>query len=78
MQAALNRLMQGRTALVIAHRLSTVKHADTIVVLDRGRVESQGTHAQLLKSSPLYQRLCELQFGEQERVDNELGQLEAP
>lgn len=61
-QAALNELMENRTTLIIAHRLSTVIHADMIVLLDQGRILAQGTHAQLLEQSELYQRLCELQF----------------
>jgi len=62
-QEALERLMAGRTAFVIAHRLSTVRRADRIVVLDRGLVTAIGRHEQLLVSSALYRRLCELQFG---------------
>ena len=54
--------MRGRTTLVIAHRLATVLQADRIVVLDRGRIVASGTHADLLESSPLYQRLAALQF----------------
>ncbi len=61
-QAALNELMENRTTLIIAHRLSTVIHADMIVLLYQGRILAQGTHAQLLEQSELYQRLCELQF----------------
>ena len=61
-QAALNEVMVGRTTIIIAHRLSTVLHADMIVVLDQGRIVARGTHAQLLAHSGLYQRLCELQF----------------
>jgi len=61
-QAALERLMAERTTLVIAHRLSTVLKADRIVVLDEGRIVAIGTHGELLKSSPLYARLAELQF----------------
>lgn len=61
-QAALNELMVGRTTLIIAHRLSTVVHADMIVLLDQGRIVARGTHAQLLAKSGLYRRLCELQF----------------
>ena len=61
-QAALERLMKDRTVLVIAHRLSTVQHADAIVVLEQGRVAAQGTHAELLSRDGLYRRLHELQF----------------
>jgi len=61
-QEALNELMANRTTIVIAHRLATVIHADKIVVMDKGRIVDTGTHQSLLMSSPLYQRLCELQF----------------
>lgn len=61
-QAALDELMKNRTTLIIAHRLATVIHADLIVVMDRGRIVDSGNHKSLLKSSKLYQRLCELQF----------------
>lgn len=61
-QQALARIMKGRTTLVIAHRLATVLSADAIVVLNQGRIESIGTHDELLKSNPLYQRLAALQF----------------
>ncbi|KPW00052.1 ABC transporter transmembrane domain-containing protein [Pseudoalteromonas sp. P1-11] len=61
-QAALEHLMQNRTTLIIAHRLATVKHADVIVVMENGEIKATGSHQQLLASSPLYQRLCELQF----------------
>ncbi len=53
-QLALERVMQGRTTFVIAHRLSTVQQADLILVLDKGRIAAQGVHADLLKTSPLY------------------------
>ena len=62
-QLALERLMQGRTSLVIAHRLATVKNADRIAVVDGGRIVGVGTHEALLGSNPLYARLAELQFG---------------
>jgi ATP-binding cassette subfamily B protein len=62
-QLALERLMAGRTVLIIAHRLATVRHADRIAVLDRGRIVAAGTHERLLVDSPLYARLAALQFG---------------
>ena len=62
-QQALERLAVGRTTLIIAHRLATVMEADRILVLDRGRIVAGGRHDQLLRSSSLYARLAELQFG---------------
>src|SRR5262249_53949377 len=56
-QAALERLMKGRTTLLIAHRLSTVRGADRIYVVDAGRVVEQGSHASLMKKGGLYARL---------------------
>ncbi|MEK9703891.1 MAG: ABC transporter transmembrane domain-containing protein [Deltaproteobacteria bacterium] len=61
-QEALLRLMQERTTIVIAHRLATVIHADQIAVMDQGRMVALGTHQQLLRTSPLYSRLAELQL----------------
>ncbi|WP_240476443.1 ABC transporter transmembrane domain-containing protein [Marinobacterium rhizophilum] len=61
-QQALERLMQGRTTLVIAHRLATVQNADRIAVLDGGRLAALGQHAELIRSNPLYARLARLQF----------------
>jgi len=61
-QEALSRLMKGRTTLVIAHRLSTVHHADRIVVLDRGRIVESGNHLELIERGGLYARLYEMQF----------------
>lgn len=64
-QEALTRLIAGRTTLIIAHRLSTVEHADRVVVLDHGTLAESGTHAQLLARGRLYARLHALQFGAQ-------------
>ncbi|MCP4810434.1 MAG: ATP-binding cassette domain-containing protein [Proteobacteria bacterium] len=61
-QDALDRLMEGRTTLVIAHRLSTVKEADRVCVLDGGRIVQQGTHSELVSTDGLYRRLVERQF----------------
>jgi ATP-binding cassette subfamily B protein len=63
-QAALERLMHGRTTIVIAHRLATVLEADRIVVMDHGRIIAQGTHAELVRENDLYARLAALQFAD--------------
>ena len=64
-QKALEGVMKGRTTLVIAHRLATVQKADRILVLDKGRIVQEGTHAQLVQKGGLYGRLAELQFGQE-------------
>lgn len=65
-QTALETLMSGRTSIAIAHRLSTVQHADQILVMHHGRVRECGTHQELIASDGLYRRLYELQYKEQE------------
>ena len=64
-QAALDRLSEGRTVIAIAHRLSTVLKADQIVVMDRGEIREMGTHRELLETSTIYRKLYDLQFNVQ-------------
>jgi ABC-type bacteriocin/lantibiotic exporters, contain an N-terminal double-glycine peptidase domain len=63
-QEALDRLMQGRTTIVVAHRLATVQSADRILVMDEGRIVEEGTHATLAARGGLYAKLARLQFGD--------------
>jgi ATP-binding cassette subfamily B protein len=63
-QVALENLMRGRTTVIIAHRLATIRNADSIAVLENGQLVAQGSHDTLLQDSPLYRRLSELQFQE--------------
>ncbi len=65
-QKALDELMKDRTTLIIAHRLATIVRSDQIIVINQGRVDSQGTHEELLKNSDLYARLASLQFQTEE------------
>lgn len=60
-QEALNKLLKGRTSVVVAHRLSTIQHADRILVIDGGRIAEQGTHAELIKRKGIYYRLTLMQ-----------------
>ena len=69
-QEALERLAEGRTTLVIAHRLSTVRKADQIIVMDRGLVIEQGTHEDLLAQGGAYARLYALQFGAEDQANS--------
>lgn len=61
-QGAIEKLTQGRTSIIIAHRLSTIQEADNIIVLDKGRIREQGSHAELLQQDGHYRKLFELQF----------------
>lgn len=73
-QQALDHLMRGRTSFVIAHRLSTVRRADQILVMEHGRIVERGQHADLLAAGGLYAKLCESAFldGEEQKSDREL------
>lgn len=62
-QDALKRLMSGRTTLIVAHRISTIEHADRIIVMSEGKIFEQGTHAQLMRGKGLYSRLHQIGFG---------------
>jgi len=64
-QLALGKVMDGRTTVVVAHRLSTIQNADMIVVMDQGRIVERGTHSELLKTGVAYKRLYDLQFNRQ-------------
>ena len=68
-QRAIANLIQNRTTIVIAHRLSTVRRADTIIVMEAGRIIEQGTHNELLARGGQYQRLYELQFADEEEPE---------
>lgn len=62
LQEALKHLLEGRTAVVIAHRLSTVRNADRIIVLDKGRIAEEGRHNDLIARNGLYARLYEMTY----------------
>ena len=75
-QAALDTLMEGRTTFVIAHRLSTVRRADMILVMDQGQVVEQGTHAELLERGGLYKEIHDLQLIDHAGFAEEMEELE--
>jgi ABC-type multidrug transport system fused ATPase/permease subunit len=60
-QTAIERLVENRTTFAIAHRLSTLRKANRLIVLERGKLKEMGTHEELINSGGLYSRLCELQ-----------------
>jgi len=76
-QEALDKLMEGRTTFVIAHRLSTVRRADLILVMDDGRIVQRGKHAELLAQGGLYKEIHDLQLRATEEFMNEEAELEA-
>ncbi len=76
-QKALATLMEGRTTFVIAQRLSTVRNADLILVMDKGRIAQRGTHAELLREGGLYREIYDLQLSPQEEFAEETEQLQA-
>jgi ATP-binding cassette subfamily B multidrug efflux pump len=65
LRAALTTRMHGRSMIIIAQRVSAIKHADNILVLDHGRISAMGSHAELIKSSPIYRSIVASQFGEE-------------
>ncbi len=75
-QAALDSLMEGRTTFVIAHRLSTVRRADLILVMDKGRIVERGTHHELLSQGGLYKEIHDLQLMQNVDFENEMEMLE--
>jgi ATP-binding cassette, subfamily B, multidrug efflux pump len=76
-QEAMAHLMQGRTTFVIAQRLSTIRRANLIVVLDKGRIVQRGTHQDLLKQDGLYREIYDLQLRDQERLLDELARIQS-
>ncbi|MCK6584800.1 MAG: ABC transporter ATP-binding protein [Anaerolineales bacterium] len=74
-QAALDNLMEGRTTFVIAHRLSTVRRADMILVMDKGQIVERGTHDELLKAGGLYKEIHDLQLVDHARFAEEMEEL---
>ena len=77
-QKALWQLMQGRTTFVIAHRLSTVRRADLILVMEDGQIIERGTHRQLINQDGLYREICDLQLRDREKFREEVQSLDSP
>ncbi|HEY4102192.1 MAG TPA: ABC transporter transmembrane domain-containing protein [Gemmatimonadales bacterium] len=75
-EAALERLLYGRTTLIIAHRLSTVQRADRLVVLDRGRIVEEGTHAELLRNGGIYAKLFQMQWRNGEDISAAMAAMQ--
>ena len=72
-QESLNELKKGRTTIIVAHRLSTIKNADEILVVSGGKIVESGTHTQLLKKNKgIYKKLYKAQFDNNEHIDNKL------
>lgn len=77
-QKALWELMQGRTTFVIAHRLSTVRRADLILVMENGQIVERGTHRELIAGDGLYREICDLQLRDREKFHEEVRVLDSP
>jgi len=75
-QAALDTLMEGRTTFVIAHRLSTVRRADMILVMDKGQIVERGTHTELLARGGLYKEIHDLQLVDHAKFAEELDEIQ--
>jgi ATP-binding cassette subfamily B protein/subfamily B ATP-binding cassette protein MsbA len=67
-QQALHEVMKGRTTFIIAHRISSLKHADEVLVLDRGKIVERGVHEQLVNQNGLYQRVYDIQYQDQKQI----------
>ncbi len=72
---ALKRRRAGETTIIVAHRLSTVMHADRILVLNEGNIVQSGSHSELIAEQGPYQRLCEIQGAIQDQIEEDLDQL---
>jgi ABC-type multidrug transport system fused ATPase/permease subunit len=71
LKSALDNIMRGRTTLVIAHRLTTILRADTILVVNEGRIIEQGTHSELIRARGLYREFYDMQFGDHQLAMHE-------